>query len=239
MSAIMPQTLSALLGDASWTGPIVAFLQVVLIDLVLAGDNTVAVGVAASGLDDARRRRVIMMGLATAVVMRIALALIAVRLLNLIGLLFAGGLLLLWVCWKMWREVRAQLRAARTHALRPTKSFGQAFLQILVADLSMSLDNVLAVAGAARAHPAVLVFGLLLSIALMGVAANGLSRVLNRYPWIAYVGVAIVLYVALHMMWVGYRDAVIDMHQVSAHNAVTPDWLDIKPGEIAKHAAHK
>ncbi len=231
----MPQTLSALLGGAAWTGPIVAFLQVVLIDLVLAGDNTVAVGVAASGLDEARRRRVIMLGLAAAVAMRVALALFAIQLLNLIGLLLAGGLLLLWVCWKMWRELRAQMRAARTEAPRPAKSFGQAFLQILIADLSMSLDNVLAVAGAAHAHPAIMVFGLLLSIGLMGVAAEGLSRVLNRYPWIAYVGVAIVLYVALHMIWDGYRGAVIDMRQVGAHNAWAPAWLDIQPDEIARH----
>ncbi|MDR3512102.1 MAG: YjbE family putative metal transport protein [Caulobacteraceae bacterium] len=231
----MPQTLSAFLDQANWTGPVVAFLQVVLIDLVLAGDNTVAVGVAASGLDDRHRRQVIMLGLAVAVVMRIGFALGAAALLNLIGLLLAGGLLLLWVCWKMWRELRAQLHAAQTHALRPTKSFGQAFLQILIADISMSLDNVLAVAGAAHAHPAVMVFGLLLSIALMGVAANGLSRVLSRYPAIAYVGIAIVLYVSLHMIWDGYRGAVIDLHEVAKHNAVTPDWLDISPGEVAKH----
>lgn len=235
----MAQTLSAFLGQANWTGPVVAFLQVVLIDLVLAGDNTVAVGVAASGLEDHRRRQVIMLGLAVAVVMRIGFALGAAALLNLIGLLLAGGLLLLWVCWKMWRELRAQLHAARTHALRPTKSFGQAFIQILVADISMSLDNVLAVAGAAHAHPAVMVFGLLLSIALMGVAANGLSRVLSRYPAIAYVGIAIVLYVALHMIWDGYRGAVIDLHEVAQHNALTPDWLDISPGEIAKHAGRR
>lgn len=231
----MPQTFSDFLGQGAWTGPVLAFFQVVLIDLVLAGDNTVAVGVAASGLEDRQRRRVILLGLGAAVVMRIGFALGAAELLNLIGLLFAGGLLLLWVCWKMWRELRAQLQAARTHAVRPAKSFTQAFLQILVADLSMSLDNVLAVAGAAHAHPAVMVFGLLLSIALMGVAANGLSRVLSRYPAIAYVGIAIVLYVALHMMWDGYRGAVIDLHEVAQHNALTPDWLDISPGEVARH----
>jgi len=235
MSEAMPQTLSALFGDATWTGPVVAFLQVVLIDLVLAGDNTVAVGVAASGLDEVRRRRVILMGLGAAVVMRIAFALVAAQLLNLIGLLLAGGLLLLWVCWKMWRELRAQMKHAHDHTLRPTKSFGQAFLQILIADLSMSLDNVLAVAGAAHAHPAIMVFGLLLSIGLMGVAANGLSKVLNRYPAIAYVGIAIVLYVALHMIWDGYRDAVIATRAVGQHNALMPSWLDISPAEIAKH----
>ena len=123
----------------------------------------------------------------------------------------------------------------RTHAETPAKSFGQAFLQILIADLSMSLDNVLAIAGAAREHPAIMVFGLLLSIGLMGVAAHGLARILHRMPWIAYVGVAIVLYVALHMVWEGYRDMVIDTHTVGAHNSMMPSWLDIKPGEIAKH----
>lgn len=237
----MQQTLTALLDPSAphgaiWIGPTVAFIQVVLIDLVLAGDNTVAVGVAASALEESRRRQVIILGLGAAVVMRIGFALVAAQVLNLIGLMFAGGLLLLWVCWKMGREVHAQLRAARAHAVRPTRSFGQAFLQIFVADLSMSLDNVLAVAGAAHAHPAVMVFGLLLSIALMGVAANVLSRVLGRYPAIAYVGIAIVLYVALHMIWDGYRGAVIDLHAVAEHNALTPDWLDISPGEIAKHS---
>jgi YjbE family integral membrane protein len=239
MSGVMPQSMSDILGQAAWAGPLAAFLQVVLIDLVLAGDNTVAVGVAAAGLDERQRRRVIMLGLGAAVAMRIVFALIAAQLLNLIGLLFAGGLLLLWVCWKMWRELRAQLAAGHADAMRPAKSFRQAFVQILIADLSMSLDNVLAVAGAAHAHPAVMVFGLLLSIVLMGVAANGLSQALNRYPWIAYIGIAIVLYVALHMMWDGYRSAMIDLHQVGAHNAFTPDWLDIKPGEIAKHLQHK
>jgi YjbE family integral membrane protein len=232
----MPQTLSVLPDAATWTGPLVAFLQVVLIDLVLAGDNTVAVSVAASGFDEVKRRRVIMLGLILAVVIRIIMALVAVQLLSLIGLMFAGGLLLLWVCWKMWRELRAQLQAERLHTLKPTKSFANALVQVAVADLSMSLDNVLAIAGAAREHPAILVFGLLLSIVLMGVAANALSRALNRYPWIAYVGIAIVLYVSLHMIWDGYRDAVVDLHQVGAHNALVPDWLDISPGEAGKHA---
>jgi YjbE family integral membrane protein len=231
----MPLTLAVLPDAANWTGPLVALFQVVLIDLVLAGDNTVAVGIAASGFDEVTRRKVILFGLGAAVAIRIALALVAVQLLSLIGLMFAGGLLLLWVCWKMWRELRAQLHAKHVQAVRPTKSFTQALIQITIADLSMSLDNVLAIAGAAHRHPWIMVFGLLLSIALMGVAANGLSRALNRYPWIAYVGIAIVLYVALHMIWDGYRGAVIDVHQVGAHNAFMPDWLDIRPGEINKH----
>jgi YjbE family integral membrane protein len=235
----MPQSMSDFLGQAAWAGPLVAFLQVVLIDLVLAGDNAVAVGVAAAGLDANQRRRVILLGLASAVVMRIALALVALQLLAVIGLMFAGGLLLLWVCWKMWRDIRAQDRAAQENVGLPAKSFVQAFLQILAADLSMSLDNVLAVAGAARGHWVVLIIGLLLSIALMGVAANAIANVLNRARWISYVGIVIVLFVALHMMWDGYRGVVVDLHQVGPYNALMPSWLDIKPGEIAKHLQHK
>jgi YjbE family integral membrane protein len=204
---------------------------------VLAGDNAVAVGLAASGLAVAQRRRVIVAGLAAAVVMRISLALVALQLLSLIGLLLAGGLLLLLVCYKMWRDLRAQSRA-QAHAERPAKSFGQSFFQILLADVSMSLDNVLAVAGAAHKHPGVLFFGLALSIVLMGVAASAISRVLNRAPWIGYLGLAIVLYVALHMMWEGYRGVVVDLHQVAWYNAIMPDWLDIGPHEAAQHAAH-
>jgi YjbE family integral membrane protein len=227
--------LFASLSGQPWAGLLAALLQVVLIDLVLAGDNAVAVGLAASGLDDRSRRRVILLGLSTAVVMRIALALVALRLLALIGLLLAGGLLLLWVCWKMWRDLRAQARAGRDDLAMPAKSFGQAFVQILAADLSMSLDNVLAVAGAARSHWLVMIFGLLLSIALMGVAANAIARVLNRLRWIGYAGVAIVLFVALHMMWDGYRGVVIDLDQTGPYNAIMPHWLDIQSGE----ASHK
>jgi YjbE family integral membrane protein len=223
---------------ALW-GPLTALLQVVMIDLVLAGDNAVAVGMAASGLPVAQRRKVILSGLGAAVVLRIGLALLATRLLGLIGLMFAGGLLLLWVCWKMWRELRAQAAARKTQTAAPAKTFAQAFLQIFIADLSMSLDNVLAVAGAALNHPMVLVFGLLLSIVLMGLAANAIARILHKMHWIAYVGVAIVFYVAVHMMWEGYRDTVIDLHKVGPYNAAAPDWLDIKPGEVAKHARPK
>ena len=223
------------LGSALW-GPLTAFFQVVLIDLVLAGDNAVAVGLAASGLDMSQRRRVILAGLGAAVVMRISLALVALQLLSIIGLLLAGGLLLLMICYKMWRDLRAQGRA--THEAKPAKTFGQAFVQILLADISMSLDNVLAVAGAAHKHPAVLFFGLVLSILLMGIAANLISRVLNRLPWIGYVGLAIVFYVALHMMWEGYRGVVVDLHEVARYNAIMPDWLDIGPREAAQHAGH-
>ncbi|MDB5452348.1 MAG: hypothetical protein JWO33_926 [Caulobacteraceae bacterium] len=229
------------------TGPFfAALLQVLMIDLVLAGDNAVAVGLAAAGLKPEQRRKVILLGLGAAVVIRIGFALITVQLLAIIGLLFAGGLLLLWVCWKMWRDMRDQARQAEADAcatldddaateprVRPAKTLGQAFLQILIADVSMSLDNVLAVAGAAREHPAVLVFGLLLSIALMGLAANAIAQLLHRYRWIGYVGLAIVLYVALHMMWQGHRQIVADMGWTADYNAVMPDALDIRAADAA------
>ena len=185
-------------------GAIAVFLQVVMIDLVLAGDNAVVIGLAAAGLSARQRQRAIMVGIVAATLMRIAFALIAVRLLAIIGLLLAGGILLLWVAWKMWRELQAQPHDDdKVAAGAPRKSFGQAVWQIVLADLSMSLDNVLAVAGAARDHPVTLVFGLGLSIVLMGVAANFIARLLNRHRWIAYVGLAIIFYVALDMIWRG------------------------------------
>jgi YjbE family integral membrane protein len=222
-----------------WASALFGLLQVVLIDLVLAGDNAVAVGMAAAGLDEKSRRQVIALGLGCAVVMRIGLALVALHLLALIGLLFAGGLLLLWVALKMWGDLRAQRRARIQRTAPPAKSFGRAFAQILFADLSMSLDNVLAVAGAAHGHWVVLVVGLLLSIALIGVAADMIARALNRLRWIGYVGVVIVLFVALHMIWDGSRGVVIDLHQVGPYNAIMPDWLDIHPGEAARHRQHQ
>jgi YjbE family integral membrane protein len=185
-----------------------ALLQVVLIDLVLAGDNAVVIGLAAAGLPAGQRRRAIIVGIAAATVLRIAFAGVAAQLLQVLGLLLAGGVLLLWVCWKMWRELRAQAHElAFSHGggagAAPRKTFGQAAAQIVAADVSMSLDNVLAVAGAAREHPFVLAFGLLLSVALMGVAADMLGRLLERHRWIAYGGLAIILYVAVEMIWRG------------------------------------
>ena len=219
-----------------------ALLQVLMIDLVLAGDNAVAVGLAAGGLPKELRRKAIFWGLAVAVVTRIGFALITTQLLGIVGLLFAGGLLLLWVCWKMWREMREQAEpeeAAAEAVLdsdpsteptgRKAKSFRDAFVQILVADVSMSLDNVLAVAGAAREHPGILVFGLLLSIALMGVAAHAIARLLHRYRWIGYIGLLIVFYVALHMMWEGGRQVVDDLGWTAQYNAAVPDFMDIQP----------
>jgi YjbE family integral membrane protein len=223
-----------------------ALFQVLMIDLVLAGDNAVAVGLAAGGLPQAQRKKAILWGLAAAVVIRIAFALITTQLLGIMGLLLAGGVLLLWVCWKMWRELRNQAQSEEVAAgaamdndpstvpqVRPAKSFKDAFLQILVADISMSLDNVLAVAGAAREHPAILAFGLVLSIGLMGVAANWIASLLHRFRWIGYIGLLIVLYVALHMMWEGHRQVVADLGYTSQYNAVMPDFLDMHPATSA------
>ena len=229
-------------------GAISALVQVLMIDLVLAGDNAVAVGVVAAGLPVADRKRAIFWGLVAAVVTRIGFALITTRLMGIIGLLLAGGILLLWVCWKMWKEMRAQAAAdeARAEAVldadpttepvgAPAKTFRSALIQILIADVSMSLDNVLAVAGAAREHPGVLVFGLLVSIALMGIAATWIARLLHRYRWIGYVGLLIVLYVALHMMWEGHRDLVRDLGRADQYNQLMPDLLDIGPQPAPKH----
>jgi YjbE family integral membrane protein len=193
--------------------------------LVLAGDNAIIIGLAAAGLPADQRNRAILVGIIAATVLRIFFALITSWLLGFGGaLLIGGGLLLLWVCWKMWRELRAgghhheevvagealagaDLNAdGRVAGGVPRKTFGQAATQIIIADVSMSLDNVLAVAGAAREHPTVLIIGLVLSIALMGLASTWIARIIGRYRWIAYVGVAIILYVALKMTYDGYLE---------------------------------
>lgn len=244
----MFEALTAHLGDLQ--GPLTALLQVLMIDLVLAGDNAVAVGLAAGGLPPKDRKKVILYGLGAAVVLRISFALITTWLLGVIGLLLAGGFLLLWVCWKMWREMREQAAHADAMAAidddpntepsaRPAKSFKAAFIQVLIADVSMSLDNVLAVAGAAREHPGILIFGLLLSIVLMGVAASAIANLLHKHRWIGFVGLAIVLYVALHMIWQGHRSVVMDLNQTAAYNAAAPAPLDIQPDELAKHNKHR
>jgi YjbE family integral membrane protein len=183
-----------------------ALVSVVLIDVVLAGDNAVVVGTAAAGLPPAEQRRVILLGAGLALVARILFALVATQLLAIIGLLLAGGLLLLWVGWKIWRE----LHASGDHANKTTttvttgaKTMRSAVMQVAVADISMSLDNVLAVAGAARDHPYIMIFGLLLSIALMAVAAQLIARLIERHRWIAYIGLAIVLFVAAKMIYEG------------------------------------
>jgi YjbE family integral membrane protein len=228
-------------------GAVAAFFQVVLIDLALAGDNAVAVGMAAAGLPRDQRRKAIVLGLAAAVVMLIGFALITTQLLKVVGLLLAGGFLLLWVCWKMWRDMRAtraegeaarQEAAGETRAEARPKTMRQALIQILVADLAMSLDNVLAVAGAARQHPWVLVGGLLLSITLTGLAASWIAKLLHRFKWIGYLGLVIVLYVAGHMVWEGARLVFIDLNRTHVYNRAMPGPLDIKPGEVAKRKAN-
>ena len=206
--------------DLITTEAMVAFFQVVMIDLVLAGDNAVVIGLAAAGLPPAQRKQAILVGILAATVLRIAFAGVTTQLLQIVGLMFAGGILLLWVCWKMWRELRASSAEEQdallvSYDVNPDgtiagrvrrKTFGQAALQIVVADVSMSLDNVLAVAGAAREHPIVLVCGLVLSIALMGVAANMVARLLQKHRWIGYVGLAIILYVAGEMIYRGANE---------------------------------
>jgi YjbE family integral membrane protein len=196
-----------------------ALLQVIAIDLVLAGDNAIVIGLAAAGLPAEQRKKAILIGVIAATVLRILFAAITVQLLAILGLLLVGGILLLWVCWKMWRELRTSQEEEHeaTEALSdsdydadgsvaakgPRKTLGQAALQIVVADVSMSLDNVLAVAGAARDHFTVLIIGLVLSIALMGLAASFIARLLHKYRWIAYIGLLIILYVALDMIYRG------------------------------------
>ena len=229
--------------------------KVVMMDLVLAGDNAVAVGLAAATLPQEQRKKAILIGLIAAVVMRIGFALITVQLLAIVGLLLAGGLLLLWVCWKMWRELQEQkthdqaeaereleLAMSIEHGKGPSpeelglkrKSFGAALLQIMIADITMSLDNVLAVAGAAHEHPWIMVFGLVLSIGLMGVAATYIAKLLHRYRWIGYLGLVVVLYVALHMIWDGYRSVVVRTGNTEQFNASAPAFLDISEKEVVK-----
>jgi YjbE family integral membrane protein len=185
-----------------------AFFQVLMIDIVLAGDNAIVVGALAAGLPADQRKKVILIGIIAALVLRIIFALAVTYLLGIVGLVFAGGLLLLWVAWKMWREVRTSgtPHVETEHGLadvKPAKSFASAAWAVAVADVSMSLDNVLAVAGAARDHPGILIIGLLLSVALMGIAANLIARYIERYRWIAYVGLVVILYVALKMIYEG------------------------------------
>ena len=189
---------------------LVPLAQVLFIDLVLAGDNAIVVGMAAAGLPAEQRQKAILWGIAAATVMRIGFAAITAQLLAIVGITLAGGVLLLWVCWKMFRELRSHHEAPPEAALAkaeatasPNKTLGQAIIQILVADVSMSLDNVLAVAGAAKEHTWVLVGGLAISVVLMGVAATLIANLLNKHRWIAWVGLAVILYVAVDMIWQG------------------------------------
>jgi YjbE family integral membrane protein len=195
---------------------ITALASVILIDVVLAGDNAIVVAMAAAGVPVAQRRRVIVIGIAAATVLRIAIASIALQLLDIVGLALAGGLLLLWVAWKLFRELRlahAERGAKRQGRTAPAKqkTMARAVFQIVIADLSMSLDNVLAVAGVARTQgePWVLVLGLVLSVALMGIASQLIARLLARYFWLAWVGLAIIAVVALRMIWAGGGEVLV------------------------------
>jgi YjbE family integral membrane protein len=195
------------------TGAFTAFLEILFIDVVLAGDNAIVVGALAAGLPAEQRKKVIVIGVAAALVLRIAFALIVSQLLQIVGLVLAGGILLLWVAWRMYREIRHKDESAGSDevsgdehsGMRPAKTFASAAWGVAVADVSMSLDNVLAVAGAAREHPYVLVFGLALSVLLMGVAANFIARYIERYRWIAWGGLLVILWVAAKMIFDGAR----------------------------------
>ena len=208
MDMLSPEALTAL-----WA--------VIGIDLVLAGDNAIVIGMAAAGLPKDQRTKAIIIGVIAATVLRIAFALAATRLLAITGLTLAGGILLLWVCWKMWRELRAghgndgaealadsDLNGDGVVAGKSRKTFAQAAWQIVIADVSMSLDNVLAVAGVAKEHPGVLIFGLVLSVALMALAASFIANLLNKHRWIAFVGLAIIFYVAGHMIYEGMHEVI-------------------------------
>ena len=203
------------------SGELAAFIQVVLIDIVLAGDNAVVVGLAAAGLPPKQRRQVIAWGVGIAFVLRVIFAIVALQLLQIIGLLFAGGILLLWVAWKMYRELHPPKQPEETDSdqkeVKETapKSFRSAIIQVAIADVSMSLDNVLAVAGAAHEHIHALIFGLALAIVLMGVAAGYIARMMERHRWIAYIGLVVVTYVALSMIWDGGHE-LLDYFNASA-----------------------
>ncbi len=191
-----------------------AFLQVLMIDLVLAGDNAIVVGALAAGLPADQRKKVILIGVLAALVLRIAFALVVQQLMGIVGLIFIGGLLLVWVAWKMWRELRhtgqshgsPEIEGDEHSGLKPAKSFAGAAWAVAIADVSMSLDNVLAVAGAAREHPGIMIVGLIFAVALMGLAANIIAKYIERYRWIAYVGLAVIVYVAVKMIYEGWVD---------------------------------
>jgi YjbE family integral membrane protein len=188
-------------------GALAAFVEILFIDVVLAGDNAIVVGALAAGLPAEQRKKVILIGVLAALVLRIAFALLVSQLLQIVGLVLAGGLLLLWVAWKMYRELRSGHgnggSGADHDGVQPAKSFAAAAWGVAVADVSMSLDNVLAVAGAAREHPWILAFGLIFSVILMGIAANFIARYIERYRWIAWGGLLVILWVALKMIWEG------------------------------------
>lgn len=206
--------------EATLVSQIAALAQVLMIDLVLAGDNAVVIGLAVAGLAPHQKRVAVLAGIGFAVVVRIAMALVALQLLAIVGLTLAGGILLLWVCWKMFRELRHKAAHAEDGMPTITKTPLQAAMQIALADISMSLDNVLAVAGAAHEHPWILALGLLISVVLMGVAASVIATQLEKRRWIAWAGLAVVLFVALKMIWEG-------SHRVLEHFGYLPMGLTV------------
>ena len=233
--------------DFSSFGPqLEALVTVLFIDIVLAGDNAVVVGMAAAGLPADQRRKAIIWGIAAATLMRIGFASITVQLLSIIGLIFVGGLLLLWVCWKMYRELRDSAGHASAHTTEqsegvealageetpgaPRKTLRQAIVQILVADVSMSLDNVLAVAGAAKDHPYILIIGLAFSVILMGVAATFIAKLLEKHRWIAWIGLLLILYVAVQMIYEGTVDIATNVPQAYGYLMLPLGWMAMPTG---------
>jgi YjbE family integral membrane protein len=220
---------------------LIALGQVLFIDIVLAGDNAIVVGMAAAGLPPEQRRQAILWGIGAATVMRIAFASITVQLLSIVGIVFAGGVLLLWVCWKMYRELRdggahgeadqhdGAVTAEGEESGPPKKTLRQAIIQILVADVSMSLDNVLAVAGAAKDHPYILIFGLAVSVVLMGVAASFIARLLDKHRWIAWAGLLVILYVAVTMMYEGTHQIADNVPEAYGYLLLPLGWMAL-PG---------
>ena len=227
---------------SQYSDALVALGQVLLIDIVLAGDNAIVVGMAAAGLPSDQRRKAIFWGIAAATIMRIAFASITVQLLSIVGIVFAGGVLLLWVCWKMYRELRnggghgehgvGEDGADLDENGRPRKTLRQAITQILVADISMSLDNVLAVAGAAKDHPYILIFGLAVSVVLMGVAATFIANLLEKHRWIAWVGLLVSLYVAASMIYEGTFQIAENVPHAYGYLFLPLGWMAI-PGGMA------
>jgi YjbE family integral membrane protein len=193
-----------------------AFIQVLMIDIVLAGDNAIVVGALAAGLPADQRKKVIAIGVLAALVLRVVFALMVTWLLGIVGLVLAGGILLLWVGWRMYRDIGAdhasdspgspEVAGDEDSGIKPAKSFAAAAWAVALADVSMSLDNVLAVAGAAREHPGILIVGLIVAVALMGVAANIIAKYIERFRWIAWIGLAVIIYVALKMIWEGWHE---------------------------------
>ncbi len=206
-----------------------AFGQVLMIDIMLAGDNAIVVGALAAGLPADQRKKVILIGIIAALVLRIFFALLVTQLMQIVGLILAGGILLLWVSWKMYREIRhsgesggsAEIEGDEHSGLRPAKSFAGAAWAVALADVSMSLDNVLAVAGAAKDHPGILMIGLVLSVALMGLAANVIAKYIDRYRWIAWIGLIVILWVAGKMIYEGFVD-----HEVGVLQYLWPEAVE-------------